>query len=310
MWPYLGNLEVIGFLLDKRADINLQDNRGSTALHRASYSSMSRLDEEMITLLLARSADANVRDESGYTPLSLLMMCGNYTRYSEDKDDEIVQAKKRLFARFQDAGANLDLRDNDDLGLLPLVCYGRTPDHPLVLLVLDKVSSFVEKFHDEVFQALVRSSDQLEAINYLEKWKSSVPERDKLVHLALSAPFAKGHEQHEPPRPMVSDIVLTYIFEFEPRPGYGEGIDLRKGSELLVRAAEKPLCFGVTKFLLDWSADPNDHRAESLSPLQILAVHPFVCYLPVRVYRYAVPGCLPVNYRTGNRCHLCEIFHL
>ena len=69
MWPYLGNLEVMGFLLDKRADINLQDKSGRTALFHASYS--DRPKEDLITLLLARGADANVRDESGFSPVAV-----------------------------------------------------------------------------------------------------------------------------------------------------------------------------------------------------------------------------------------------
>ena len=57
-----------------KIDVNLCDERGSTALHWASYNG----GEDTVTFLLTlKNININIRDEKGQTPLMLATMYGN-----------------------------------------------------------------------------------------------------------------------------------------------------------------------------------------------------------------------------------------
>src|SRR5262245_24268090 len=64
----LGNLQL---LIDKGADVNAKNRRGSTPLHWAIY------DEAKVRLLLAKGANVNAKQAQGRTPLYLAAMLGN-----------------------------------------------------------------------------------------------------------------------------------------------------------------------------------------------------------------------------------------
>ena len=59
------NIEMVGLLLDHKADINARADAGWTALHWAVY----LCDKEMTALLLRHHADVNARISIGYAPL-------------------------------------------------------------------------------------------------------------------------------------------------------------------------------------------------------------------------------------------------
>ena len=62
----LGTENIVKMLLDKSADVNIQDNKGYTALMYATRHSTST---ENIKMLLDKSADVNIQDNKGYTAL-------------------------------------------------------------------------------------------------------------------------------------------------------------------------------------------------------------------------------------------------
>src|SRR5215510_2292300 len=66
-----GPLDNLQSLIDKGADVNAKNRRGSTPLHWAIH------DEAKVRLLLAKGANVNARQAQGRTPLYLAAMLGN-----------------------------------------------------------------------------------------------------------------------------------------------------------------------------------------------------------------------------------------
>jgi len=73
---YYGYVEVVRFLLEHNADVNSQDSKGHTSLHKASKSGGSRKDPnlprllvDVVRLLLQYGADVNARGHDARTPL-------------------------------------------------------------------------------------------------------------------------------------------------------------------------------------------------------------------------------------------------
>src|SRR5215813_4030570 len=66
-----GPLDNLQSLIDKGADVNAKNRRGSTPLHWAIH------DEAKVRLLLAKGANVNAKQAQGRTPLFLAAMLGN-----------------------------------------------------------------------------------------------------------------------------------------------------------------------------------------------------------------------------------------
>ena len=68
MAAFNGNKEIVKLLLndkDKKVEINLQDKRGSTALHLAAFKG----NKEIVQLLIDKGANINLQDKQGSTAL-------------------------------------------------------------------------------------------------------------------------------------------------------------------------------------------------------------------------------------------------
>jgi uncharacterized protein len=63
MAAYHSHVTIAAYLIEKGAAINLQDDRGFTALHYAAYYGSA----DMAALLLENGADRNIKDKRGYT---------------------------------------------------------------------------------------------------------------------------------------------------------------------------------------------------------------------------------------------------
>ena len=68
------NTDIAKVLLMKGADVNLKNNNGMTALHRAAKCGD---DEQMEKLLNILSINVNVQDENGWTPLHFAAYTGH-----------------------------------------------------------------------------------------------------------------------------------------------------------------------------------------------------------------------------------------
>ncbi|KAI9124788.1 hypothetical protein K1719_004115 [Acacia pycnantha] len=69
----IGNLEIVDKLLDKGADVNLQNNGGRTAFHYAASKGWMKIAE----ILISYGAKINVKDKVGSTPLHRAAGSGN-----------------------------------------------------------------------------------------------------------------------------------------------------------------------------------------------------------------------------------------
>ena len=94
-----GSLETVKLLLERGANINLQEKGGFTALHAASLYSKTNSSVETVRLLLDKGADPNVQDQDGFTPLIMAAQNSNNTSSNETV---------RLLL---DRGANVSIRD-------------------------------------------------------------------------------------------------------------------------------------------------------------------------------------------------------
>ena len=70
---FRGNENLCRFLLERNADVNIQDNHGYTPLHWCALKS----NENLCRLLLEHNADVNIQDKSGSTPLQWCAREGN-----------------------------------------------------------------------------------------------------------------------------------------------------------------------------------------------------------------------------------------
>jgi len=82
----IGHTQIVGFLIDKGADVNTKDNEGQTPLHGACKLGY----KQMVELLIAKGADINAKDNKGQTALSLA---------NEQGRTEIVELLKKRGAK-------------------------------------------------------------------------------------------------------------------------------------------------------------------------------------------------------------------
>lgn len=62
-----GQMEIVEFLLSRKAEMNLQDKKGQTPLHLAAKEGFMKV----IKLLIDNKAELNIKDDNGKTPLAI-----------------------------------------------------------------------------------------------------------------------------------------------------------------------------------------------------------------------------------------------
>ncbi|WP_065094827.1 MULTISPECIES: ankyrin repeat domain-containing protein [unclassified Wolbachia] len=72
-----GNLEMVKYLIKKRADVNAPDYSRDTPLHVAASPPVSRdsLEIEILKYLIKNGANLNARGRDNYTPLHIAVLC-------------------------------------------------------------------------------------------------------------------------------------------------------------------------------------------------------------------------------------------
>jgi len=115
-----GQVEIVQFLLEKGADVNL-NRGGATALHMAALYGGK---PELITLLLKNGADINARTEDGNTPLNLAVIGkqGEIAELLLDKGGEI-NLENQDFSRLLSLSASAGIKRVVDIALKKEVDY-------------------------------------------------------------------------------------------------------------------------------------------------------------------------------------------
>ncbi len=138
---YMGNVEVVEYLLDAGADINARTNSNSVALHGAGYYGR----DEVAKLLIARGADLNAANAYGFTPLlsacaggrtavaRMLIEAGaDITARNQEGAGPLLFAAlggiRDIFDLLLERGASLESKDNDGDGLLHYAATGGNLD--------------------------------------------------------------------------------------------------------------------------------------------------------------------------------------
>ncbi len=81
------NLELINLLIEKKVDVNVQDNSGVTALHSVAR----RAQREAVALLIAQGAELNVKDNTGNTPLFYAAVSWPFGYKVKPENQEVVR---------------------------------------------------------------------------------------------------------------------------------------------------------------------------------------------------------------------------
>ncbi|KAL1606531.1 hypothetical protein SLS60_003936 [Paraconiothyrium brasiliense] len=113
-------------LLTAGADPFAEDNRGNTALHILAYRvPKSEASRSLFSRMLELGLDVNTRNASGQTPVfNLNKPMPSYIRHLVDKKEETITSAQAL-ALFEDAGADLFVRDKQGRGLLHVAARAR-----------------------------------------------------------------------------------------------------------------------------------------------------------------------------------------
>ncbi len=94
--------ETVKLLVDKDADLNIQNNEGWTALHMATRYSNTESTFETVKLLVEKGADLNIKEEEGWTALHLAAAYSN--------TESTLETVKLLI----DAGADVNIINTDE----------------------------------------------------------------------------------------------------------------------------------------------------------------------------------------------------
>jgi ankyrin repeat protein len=114
----VGNIEIIMDLIDNGADLNIQDNWGQTPFF--CLCRKGGIDPDIIISLVDRGANVNIQDNTGKTPIMVLYETG---------DNETIMA-------LVDRGADLNIQNIHGSTLLMLACEKR--DLGTVMTLLDR----------------------------------------------------------------------------------------------------------------------------------------------------------------------------
>ena len=95
------DIEMVKLLIDNKADTNIKNNAGYTALHLVMYENKSKQIPKIINILLQNGADINLKCDNGHSPLYLAIFSGYkitrmLLRYTPNVTDIELDASKSL----------------------------------------------------------------------------------------------------------------------------------------------------------------------------------------------------------------------
>ena len=133
------NIDVIKYLVSKKANINAQDNEGDTALNKtldtSDEGSIDILDFEIANFLIEQGADVNIKNKREYTPLIYLGMGeGNFNNKS------FQEYRIKLAEVLLEKGADINAKDYNGYTSLIWACssYGSRFAEPYVKFLVEQ----------------------------------------------------------------------------------------------------------------------------------------------------------------------------
>ena len=133
------NIDVIKYLVSKKANINAQDNKGDTALNKTLDSSdegsIDILDFEIANFLIEQGADVNIKNKDQYTPLIYLGMGeGDFNNKS------FQEYRIKLAELLLEKGADINAQDYEGYTSLMWACAssGSRFAEPFVKFLVEK----------------------------------------------------------------------------------------------------------------------------------------------------------------------------
>ncbi|WP_239662083.1 ankyrin repeat domain-containing protein, partial [Brachyspira hyodysenteriae] len=133
------NIDVIKYLVSKKANINAQDNKGDTALNKtldtSDEGSIDILDFEIAHFLIEQGADVNIKNKREYTPLIYLGMGeGNFNNKS------FQEYRIKLAEVLLEKGADINAQDYEGYTSLIWACAssGSRFAEPYVKFLVEK----------------------------------------------------------------------------------------------------------------------------------------------------------------------------
>ncbi|KAL5013169.1 hypothetical protein ScPMuIL_007439, partial [Solemya velum] len=210
---YEGNTDIVDYLLQKKADVSLDDDEGDTALHYAAFGK----EPEALRLLLQNGAKCDAQNNKKQMALhiSIAKGCAKCTKQllnhgssvtikdvdgdtpmhdsisAKDGQPEIVQIV--LNAK----NANFTLENGKGF---PVICWAALKDNREALdIMIGKDKSIVDvKLQNEGFTSLhiAAVNDHIEiASDLIHKGKCDVNAQDKVGRNALHLAVAQGHKR-------------------------------------------------------------------------------------------------------------------
>lgn len=132
-----GHLDIVELLLASRADPNVKDQGGRTALLAAA----EKRDKEMVELLVANGADVNASDRGGRTPLSLAQRDEEISTFlREHGAQEPVNPYDRLDPYMQDSRAASAAESGRSVGYQPNLQEPGVLEDPNA--ILERIAAF------------------------------------------------------------------------------------------------------------------------------------------------------------------------
>ena len=167
-----GHKEIVEILFKGGADVNIQDNSGETALFEASR----RGYKEIIEVLLQRGADVNLQNESGQTALFVAFKTGNR---------EVVQVLIK---------AKVDTEVKDSHQRTPLLRAAERGWEHIVHILIDKAADIDSVDVDQQTALLIASREgHVEIVKILIQERADVNILNKSGQTALFIASRKGY---------------------------------------------------------------------------------------------------------------------
>lgn len=214
----MANLEL---LIDKGADVNAKNRRGSTPLHWAIH------DEDKVRLLLARGADVNARQVQGRTPLYLAAMLG-----------DSVPILRLLLAK----GADPNLAAIN--GQTPLMMAAARGNVEAIRLLIERGAKVNAKDGaGETALMAACTNGNAQSVQLLIERGADVKARSKRDETALGFAATSGAQS-------VVEMLLAKGAEVNVR-------NFRGYSPLMFAASSDTMPAGIIKLLLAKGADPT-----------------------------------------------------